>query len=149
MHDDKRVPVAAETAQALAPSFAADDLRRFTGGVLEALGLSGEDAALVARSLVEADLRGVDSHGLVRLKIYADRLKAGCVNPQPVPRVVRATRSTGVLDGDNGMGQIVGAAAMRFAIEKARDGEPAFVAVRNSNHYGAAAWFAEMACRTT
>jgi LDH2 family malate/lactate/ureidoglycolate dehydrogenase len=96
--------------------------------------------------LVEADLRGVESHGVIRMKIYADRLRVGAFNARPIIRTVRETRSTAVVDGDNGLGQVVGAHAMRLAIEKAHAGDPAFVAVRNSNHYGAAAWHAEMAC---
>ena len=98
-----------------------------------------------AHSLVEADLRGVESHGLVRLAIYAERLRRGAIASRPHITVVRQSSATAVVDGGNGMGQVVGAYAMRLAIEKGRAGEPAFVSVRNSNHFGAAAYFAEMA----
>jgi LDH2 family malate/lactate/ureidoglycolate dehydrogenase len=103
------------------------------------------DARLAAESLVEADLRGVESHGMVRLPIYAERLRRGAIAARPEIRVVRRTRSSAVVDGGNGMGQVVGAYAMRLAIGLAREGEPAFVSVRHSNHFGAAAWFVELA----
>jgi LDH2 family malate/lactate/ureidoglycolate dehydrogenase len=80
------------------------------------------------------------------MKVYTDRLRAGALNPRPVTRTIRESRPTAVVDGDNGLGQIVGAHAMYLAIEKGRAGDPAFVAVRDSNHYGAAAWYTEMAC---
>ncbi len=83
---------------------------------------------------------------MVRLPIYVQRLAARAMNPRPDIRVVRETATSLVVDGDNGMGQIVGMAAMRLAIEKARQGSVCvFAAVRNSNHYGAAAYYAEMA----
>lgn len=123
------------------------ELARFCAAIFESLRLGQADAALTAGSLVEADLRGVSSHGVIRTKIYADRLAAGVVNATPHVRAVRETRTTAVVDGDNGMGQIVGAHAMRLAIAKAEaEGGPSVVSVRGSNHYGTAAWFAEMAC---
>lgn len=124
----------------------ADALERFCAEIFARLGVPKPDATLAARSIVEADLRGVESHGVIRMMIYAERLRAGAFNPRPGIHIVRETRSTAVVDGDNGLGQIVGAHAMSLAIDKGRAGDPAFVAVRNSNHYGAAAWYAEMAC---
>ncbi|MFC4170334.1 Ldh family oxidoreductase [Teichococcus aestuarii] len=122
-------------------------LTGFCRAVFERVGMPEAEAALCAESLVEADLRGVASHGVVRLPIYAERLERGANNPRAVPRVLRETRGTAVVDGDNGMGQVVGAWAMEVALRKAREGEPAWVSVRNSNHFGAAAWFAEYATR--
>jgi len=123
------------------------ELKRYCVDVLGHVGVSQADAAVIIDNLVEADLRGVDSHGVVRFPIYVERLAAGGSNPRPNIRFVRETRTTGVLDGDNGLGQLVGVRAMEAAIEKARDGDCAFVSVRNSNHYGAAAYYAEMATR--
>lgn len=125
---------------------AADALVAFCCDCFRKTGMPAEDARLTALSLVEADLRGVDSHGVVRLAIYVERLVRRAIAPEPELAVARETRSSAVVDGGNGMGQVVGAFAMRRAIRKGeQEGEPAFVAVRNSNHFGAAAWFAEMA----
>jgi LDH2 family malate/lactate/ureidoglycolate dehydrogenase len=100
---------------------------------------------LITDSLVEADLRGVHSHGVIRLPIYVQRLEAGVFNPRPSIRLVRETRTTAVMDGDNGMGQLVCRRAMELAIAKAADGDPAWVGVRNSNHNGTESYFAQMA----
>jgi LDH2 family malate/lactate/ureidoglycolate dehydrogenase len=113
-----------------------------------AAGMPETDARLTAESLVEADLRGVESHGVMRVPIYIERLTRGVIEPVPAIRTVRQTRSTAVVDGGNGMGQVVGVFAMSVAIEKAAlENEPAFVSVFNSNHFGAAAYFVEMASR--
>ena len=105
-----------------------------------------DDAVPIIDNLVEADLRGVDSHGVVRLPIYVERLAAGATNPRPHVRRLRETPTTAVVDGDNGMGQLVGMQAMATAIDKAREaGACVFVSVRNSNHFGAAAYYAQMA----
>ncbi|MFZ4806082.1 MAG: Ldh family oxidoreductase [Hyphomicrobiaceae bacterium] len=118
----------------------------FCRQAFETTGMAPEHAAAVAANLVEADLRGVESHGVVRLPIYVERLTARANNPSPVVHTVRETRTTAVIDGDNGMGQWVGMRAMEVAIDKARrEGEPSWVTVRNSNHFGAAALYAEMA----
>jgi len=122
-------------------------LTAFCRDVFLRVGMEEADAALCAGSLVEADMRGVASHGVVRVPIYAERLERRANNPRATPRIVRETRTTAVMDGDNGMGQVVGARAMELAVRKARDGEPSWVSVRNSNHFGAAAWFAEIATR--
>ena len=123
------------------------DLKAFCVAVLQRLGVTADEAALVSDALVEADLRGVDSHGVIRMPMYVDRLANGGTNPKPVIRPVRETRTTAVLDGDNGLGHLVGVRAMELAMAKAADGDCAFVAVRNSNHYGTAAYYAEMAAR--
>lgn len=127
-------------------TFAADALEHFCRDVFASLGVPPADAALAAESLVEADLRGVESHGIIRLKVYAERLAAGATNPRARIRTIRESRSTAVIDGDNGLGHVVAERAMRVAIDKGRIGEPAFVSVANSNHYGAAARYAAMAC---
>jgi LDH2 family malate/lactate/ureidoglycolate dehydrogenase len=122
-------------------------LKAFCTAVLQRLGVAADEAALVTEVLVEADLRGVESHGVLRLPQYVERITAGGANPKPNIRPVRETRTTAVLDGDNGLGHLVGVRAMELAMAKAAEGDCAFVAVRNSNHYGAAAYFAEMAAR--
>lgn len=121
------------------------DLKRFCNKILVAAGLSANHSRIVTDNLVEADLRGVGSHGVMRLPIYLRRLASGAVNPRPDIRTVRETRQTAVVDGDNGLGHLVGVKAMELAIEKGSSGEPAFVAVRGSNHFGTAAYYAQMA----
>jgi LDH2 family malate/lactate/ureidoglycolate dehydrogenase len=123
------------------------ELKAFCAAVLQRLGVPPGEAALVSEVLVEADLRGVESHGVIRLPMYVERIGAGGTNPKPVIRVARETRTTAVLDGGNGLGHLVGVRAMELAMAKAMDGDCAFVAVRNSNHYGTAAYYAEMAAR--
>jgi len=122
-------------------------LKSFCVELLEKVQVPPADARAIIDNLVAADLRGVESHGVVRLPIYLQRLEAGATNPRPRIKVVRETPTTAVIDGDNGMGQLVGIHAMQKAIDIARNGHVcAFVSVRNSNHYGAAASFAQMAC---
>jgi len=121
------------------------DLNHFCVEVLKRLHLPADEARIVADCLVEADLRGVHSHGMIRFPVYVRRLQAGVFNPRPQIRIVRETRTTAVLDGDNGMGQLVSLRAMALAIDKAKDGDCAWVAVFNSNHNGTEAYFAQMA----
>lgn len=125
----------------------ADVLTDAVQAILEHVDVPTEDARLAAENLVEADLRGVYSHGVVRLPVYVQRIKDGGDNPAPDVTIVRETRSTAVVDGDNGLGHVVGIRAMQIAIDKAAEGEPSFVAVRNSNHFGTAAYYAQMAAR--
>jgi LDH2 family malate/lactate/ureidoglycolate dehydrogenase len=120
----------------------------FGAAVLTRVNEPAGEAREIMDNLVAADLRGVESHGIVRLPIYVQRLAARATNPRPQVRIIRETPTSAVVDGDNGMGQIVGIRAMEIAIRKGKHngGMCAFVSVRNSNHYGAAAAFAEMAC---
>ena len=127
----------------------ADALIAYGRDLFIAAGMLREDALLTAEQLVTADLRGVESHGVVRMPIYVERLRHGVVAAQPVMRVVRETAGSAVFDGGNGMGQVVGQRAMELAVAKGREhGDPVFVSVRNSNHFGAAAWFADIAARS-
>jgi LDH2 family malate/lactate/ureidoglycolate dehydrogenase len=123
-------------------------LNAFGAAVLIKVGVPESEAREIIDNLIQADLRDVESHGVVRLPIYVQRLAAKAINPRPEIRIVRETPTSAVVDGDNGMGQLVGLRAMQIAIDKAMqgDGMCTFVSVRNSNHYGAAASFAQMAC---
>jgi LDH2 family malate/lactate/ureidoglycolate dehydrogenase len=123
----------------------AEPLKHFCTEVLIRLGVPPEQATAIASNLVEADLRGIASHGVVRFPIYVERLRAGVVNPRPNVRAMRETATTAVVDGDNGMGQWVAMRAMQMAIDKGRSGTCAFVSVRNSNHFGAADFYSQMA----
>jgi LDH2 family malate/lactate/ureidoglycolate dehydrogenase len=122
-------------------------LRRFCAAAFERVGVLAEDAALVADTLVEADLRGVHSHGVWWLSIYTQRLRQGGLNPRPEIRVLHETPALALFDADRGMGQIAGVAAMRSAIRKAETCGVGVAAVRNSNHFGAAAYYALLAAQ--
>lgn len=125
------------------------DLASYCRDLFVAAGMPDEDARLSAEQLVTADLRGVESHGVVRMPIYIERLRRGVTAPRPQCRIVRETAGTAVFDGGNAMGQVAGQRAMELAVRKAKGhGDPVFVSVRNSNHFGAAAWFAEIATRS-
>jgi len=122
-------------------------LASFTAQCLEKLGLQSADAQLVAQTLVAANLRGVDSHGVVRLPHYATRLRNGTVKARPDILVHRTGASAAVVEGDAGMGQLVAARAMNEAILLAKASGVGAVVARNSSHCGACAWFVEMAVK--
>jgi ureidoglycolate dehydrogenase (NAD+) len=124
-----------------------DRLISFTATCLEKLGLANADARLVAETLVAANLRGVDSHGVVRLPHYATRLRNGSVKARPEITAQRTGPSAAVVEGDAGMGQLVAARAMQEAINLSRETGVGAVVARNSSHCGACAWFVEMAVR--
>jgi len=119
----------------------------FTAACLEKLGLATAGARLVAETLVAANLRGVDSHGVVRLPHYATRLRNGTIKARPNIRVERTGPSTAMVEGDAGMGQLVAVRAMDEAIAIAREAGVGAVGARNSSHCGAMAWFVEQAAR--
>lgn len=120
-------------------------LERYAAAVLAAAGMPEDDAATAARSLVDANLRGVDSHGIVRLLPYVTKIEQGGTNPRPAITFVRDRAATAVVDGDHGMGQVVGTFAMQAAIERARTYGIGMVVAKGSEHYGAAAFYAQMA----
>lgn len=123
-----------------------DKMERFMTEVFMAAGLPAEDAATVADVLIESDKRGIDSHGVGRLKpFYIDRIRDGIIDPVTKIDVVRDGPTTAVLDANNGMGHVAGKYAMQLAIEKARELGLGMVAVRNSNHYGIAGYYTMMA----
>jgi len=123
----------------------ATNLYEFTRRVFLAIGCPEAEAAQAATVLVQADLRGVDSHGVARLAGYVRLYDNGRLNPAPQVRVVHETPSTAVVDGDRGLGLVVGPKAMQLAIEKARVAGTGWVAVRNSNHFGIAGYHTMLA----
>jgi L-2-hydroxycarboxylate dehydrogenase (NAD+) len=120
-------------------------LRDFCTRVFEKMGVPAEDAVVTADVLVAANLRGIDSHGVARLKRYVDGLRDGVMLARPDIEIVHETPSTALVDGGAGLGQPVGVRGMKLAIEKARQIGIGFVAVRNSNHYGIAGYYSMMA----
>ena len=123
----------------------AEELRAIVAGLFVRCGMSDGDAGHLAESLVRADLRGVHSHGVMRVPEYVKKLCGGGVNPTGRPRVVRDSGGALVIDGDNAMGQIAAEFAMRQAIERARTVNVAVAVVRGSNHCGAMFQYAEQA----
>jgi LDH2 family malate/lactate/ureidoglycolate dehydrogenase len=122
-------------------------LRRFCEEAFERAGVPADDAATVADTLVEADLRGVHSHGVWWMTTYTRRLRQGGLNPRPAVRALRETPCLAVLDADRAMGQVAGVRGMKLATEKAGTAGVGVVTVRNSNHLGAAAYYALLAAR--
>ncbi len=123
-----------------------DLLETFMVDALKAVGIKDEDAAVIGDVLIESDKRGIDSHGIGRLKpIYIDRINIGIMDPVTEIEVLKDDMTTAVLDGHNGMGHVVGKKAMEMAIEKAKTYGMGMVAVRNSNHYGIAGYYVTMA----
>ncbi|HZO95132.1 MAG TPA: Ldh family oxidoreductase [Candidatus Baltobacteraceae bacterium] len=120
--------------------------RAFIVRALTAVGVRASDARDVADVLVAADLRGVESHGIARLEtFYVRRIEAGVVNARPTYTVLRDGPTQLAMDAGNGLGHPAGIEAMRRTIAKAKDHGVAFGTVRNSNHYGIAAYYAMMA----
>lgn len=123
--------------------FPADRLRDWTQEVFQKVGVSRDDAVLLTDSLIEANLRGVDTHGITRmLCVYVERIRKGVMSAKSNLVVVREKASTALIDCRNSIGQVGAARAMGLAIEKARQTGVAFTAVSHSNHFGAAAYWA-------
>jgi L-2-hydroxycarboxylate dehydrogenase (NAD+) len=123
-------------------------LTRFVGAAFEQLGVPNEDAEIGANVLVQADLRGVDTHGVIRFNPhgwYVKWLTEGSMTARPNIRTVSETASSALLDGDRGIGMVIGHRAMELAIRKAKESGIAIVAVRNSRHYGMSAYYSMMA----
>jgi len=123
----------------------ADALKDFVTRSMICVHVPAKDAAAVADVLVTADLRGVDSHGVARLRRYVEGVVTGTMTARPNIQVVRETPCSALLDGDCGLGQVIGRRAMGVAIEKAQAAGIGVVSVRNSNHYGIAGYYSLMA----
>ena len=122
-------------------------LRTFGTEVLVALGVPEDDARLVADSLVQADLWGHQSHGFLRLPWYAARLRSGAMAARTDPEVLSDTGPLLMLDGRDGIGQVLADRARALAVERARRFGVGVVGVRNSNHFGTAMYFTRRAAR--
>ena len=123
-------------------------LEDFMKQALQKSGIPEQDASVISDVLIESDKRGIDSHGIGRLKpIYIDRLDAGIMNPLTKVDVIKETTTTAVIDGNNGLGHVVSKQAMQMAIDKAKEHGMGMVAVRNSTHYGIAGYYTSMATK--
>ncbi|RKS70912.1 LDH2 family malate/lactate/ureidoglycolate dehydrogenase [Actinomadura pelletieri DSM 43383] len=123
----------------------ADELRDAATRIFIACGVPSGDALLVADSLVQADLWGHQSHGVLRVGWYVDRIRAGVMTGQTKAEIVSGTGAVATLDGRDGIGQVITAQAAREAVDRAGRHGVGVVAVRNSNHFGTAAYFTRMA----
>lgn len=121
-------------------------LRRFCTDAFAGFGFGAEDSGIIADVLLMSDLCGIESHGMQRMVRYHMGIKKGMIDVSARPEIVHETPVSAVIDGRDGMGQLVGHEAMVLAIRKARAGGIGIVTVRNSNHYGIAGYYAKMAC---
>lgn len=122
-----------------------ESLQDFCGQVLQEMGIPEDDARITADVLVTADLRGIHSHGVARLRRYVEGIRDGMMIRRPEIKVVKETATTALIDGGGGLGQPVSYRAMEKALAKAEEYGSGFVTVRNSNHYGIAGYYAMMA----
>ncbi len=120
-------------------------LLTFCTEVFAKLGVPPEDAKIAADAIVGSNLRGVDTHGVIRMLVYTAKLKGGFINPRPKLRPIQERKGTALLDGENGFGQVIGYRAMEMAVKKAREVGVSCIAVRNSNHFGTCAHYSLMA----
>ena len=123
-------------------------LKDFIVDIMIKAGIPEADAGIIGDVLLQADKLGFDSHGVNRLKnIYLDRINDGILNPVTNYKIIKEGPTTAVIDGQNGMGQVISYNAMKLAIEKAKKYGMGMVAVRNSSHYGFAGYYPLMAVR--
>lgn len=129
------------------PVFPVEQLQHFAESVFLKIGCPADHARLAAEVLCQADLRGIDSHGMARLSGYVRLWEAGRINTRPDIRVVHETATTAVVDGDGGLGLVIAPQAMEIAIDKARTYGTGWVSVRHSNHFGIGAYHAMLALK--
>jgi LDH2 family malate/lactate/ureidoglycolate dehydrogenase len=122
-----------------------EQVRPFCSQILQGVGMTQKYADTVVDNLIFADLRGVSSHGISRMKTYSDRARKGYCNVSPNIRILRDKGSSILLDGDNGYGAVVGKTAMELTMERAKEYGCAICSVCNSNHFGAASYYTTMA----
>jgi LDH2 family malate/lactate/ureidoglycolate dehydrogenase len=121
--------------------FPADRLRSFCVQVFRHFGVPAADAELAADVLIKSDLRGIDSHGVARLHTYFEMLELGRINPRANIRIVREKASVATVDGDNGLGLVVGPKANEIAMAKAERYGSGWVGVCHTNHFGIAGYY--------
>jgi L-2-hydroxycarboxylate dehydrogenase (NAD+) len=125
----------------------ADVIRDFMVDVFVGLGTPPEDARICADVLIASDLRGIESHGVGRLKYYYDRIRAGLHRTRTEFEIIKETETTAVVDGQHGMGHVISYRSMKMAMDKARQYGLGAVAVRNSTHFGIAGYYPLMAAK--
>ncbi|MDR2655362.1 MAG: Ldh family oxidoreductase [Oscillospiraceae bacterium] len=126
-------------------AIAPETLSLFISALFRKAGMPETDAECCAQNLLQADLWGISSHGVIRAPLYLDRLAKGGINPRPDIRIAEGGKAVLVLDADGAAGCVAGRAAMEKAVELAREYNIAAVGVRNSNHFGAAGIYSKIA----
>ena len=139
--DSSGQPVVSRSRESETMLIPVERLKKFTSDVFVHCGCLEEEAKLAAEILILADHRGIDSHGVARLHAYFTLLEAGEINPRPNVRKVISTSTTATVDGDNGLGLIVGPKANAIAMEMAEQHGSGWVSVKNTNHYGIAGFY--------
>lgn len=127
--------------------FSYELLQKFCLDAFVRFGFSVQEAAIISDVLLTSDLYGIESHGMQRMVRYHKGISSGMIKIQAKPEIIFETPVSCVIDGHDGMGQLIGDMAMKKAIEKAKTSGVGIVSVRNSNHYGIAGYYAKMACR--
>ena len=119
----------------------AEALEALTFHILQQVGVPQDEARLLADALICADVRGMNSHGVLRLPVYVSRIRGGGIVPGRKGRILRETASTVLFDGEDGIGQVISTRAMEEAIRKAREAGAGMVGVTRSNHFGEGAYY--------
>jgi LDH2 family malate/lactate/ureidoglycolate dehydrogenase len=120
-------------------------LLEFTISFFMKIGCSREEAEMTAKVFLAAELRGLASHGMIRIRDYYELWKAGRINVKPIIRIIHETPSTAVVDGDGAIGMIAATRSMEIAMKKAEEAGTGWVSTRGSNHFGIAGYYAMMA----
>ncbi len=127
-------------------NYSYETLEKFCKDCFKKFGFSDSESKIITDVLLLSDLYGIESHGMQRLARYHNGIKKGLIKPDAKPEIVFETPVSAVIEGNDGMGQLIGHRAMEIAIEKAKAVGMAVVTVRNSNHFGIAGYYAKMAC---
>jgi len=127
------------------PYFQHEKIFEFCQNLLQGVGVPEEDALIVTDVLLDTSLEGIDTHGISRLPVYLTRIQNGRINAKASIKVERNAPSLASIDGDNGLGQLVGVRSMQVAIKMADEAGVGAVAVRHSNHFGASSYYCKMA----
>lgn len=128
-------------------SISINELQNLTEKILQKIGYPAPQAEITAKVLVQADARGIPSHGVARLPFYRNNIKGGFALPAREPETVFETPLSVVVDGNHGIGPYIAHKTMGICLEKAKRSGAAFGSVRNSNHFGIAGYWAELAAR--
>ena len=128
-------------------NYSYETLKKFCTDAFLKFGFNKEESDIIVDVLLTSDLYGIESHGMQRLVRYHKGIEKGLIKPDAKPEIVFETPVSAVIEGHDGMGQLLGYKAMTIAIEKAKKTGMAIVTVRNSNHYGIAGYYAKMACK--
>lgn len=124
-----------------------ETLDRFCMDAFGEFGFTRDEAKIITDVLLTSDLYGIESHGMQRMVRYHKCIQNGMIHIDAKPEIVFETPLSAVIDGHDGMGQLIGHTAMELAVKKAKENGVGIVSVRNSNHYGIAGYYAKMACR--